>query len=89
MIITINTTTEMLVGQLKRDDIKVGQVSPLSEVEDASIELTPTLHIQMGQAYVCLVRENPDGTFQWLYNGNVYKALLTAIRRELNNDGGQ
>jgi len=59
--ITVKAVQEFLAN----NNIKMGKVTPVTQVQDGSIELTKEVHVSIGRSYVTVVKALPDGKLQF------------------------
>jgi hypothetical protein len=63
---------------------KVLEIEDVNDGEqtDGSVQLTPNTHIQVGEYYLCLVKET-DGSFEWLHETQSLTNMIYFIRSQL------
>jgi len=78
-------TTLQVAAACKAAAIKVLDIveSREPELEDDMVILTKQTHIQVGQNYLCLVRENEDKSFSWLHETESLPNMIYFIRSQL------
>lgn len=73
-----------LAAQLRALLIPVIGTSPIGELEDGCIDITPLLHVQVGSNYLSVVEDLNNGTFKFHDVPNTVAGVARKIK-ELTN----